>query len=78
MFGIGNHSTENLDALGAKVGQAMTATGSGAAVVFGLTLNEWGVVVGIATAILGLGMNFWFKWREDQRQEDYYQKMRQR
>lgn len=63
---------EATDQLGAKIGATLAYGGSGGAVFFGLTVNELGVVVGIFTAVTGLAVNFYFKWREDQRQEQYW------
>jgi hypothetical protein len=44
--------------------QASTASylTSGATVYMGLTINEWGVLVGITLGILTFVVNFWFKW----------------
>jgi len=67
---------QTAEQLGAKVGATLAYGGSGGAVFFGLTVNELGVVVGIFTAITGLAMNFYFKWREDQRQERYWAERR--
>lgn len=36
---------------------------------FGLTLNELGVLVGIATSIVMLLINAYFQWRRDRREE---------
>ena len=35
----------------------------------GLTLTEWGIVVGIITAILTFGVNVWYQHRRDQREQ---------
>lgn len=60
---------ENLEVIGAKVGAGVTYAGSGGAVIAGLTLTEWGVIVGIFTAIIGLVIQFWFGWRREEREQ---------
>lgn len=36
---------------------------SGVTVVSGLTVNEWGVIVGTVAAIVTTGFNIWFKMK---------------
>lgn len=36
---------------------------SGVSVVLGLTINDWGVIVGICAAIITTGFNIWFKMK---------------
>lgn len=36
---------------------------SGATIVSGLTVNEWGVVVGMVLGVLTFGFNVWFKMK---------------
>ena len=62
----------SIDLIGAKAGAAMTYGGSGVAVIAGLSLTEWGVIVGIFTALVGLAVQIYFKNREDKRQERYW------
>ena len=70
-------TSQAVDVVGSRIGASMTYTGSGVAttsgvaVIMGLSLAEWGIITGIITALAGLGIQFWFKWREDQRQERY-------
>lgn len=68
----GDLPATSFDSAAAHVGTGVALTGSGAAIVGGFTVSDWGVIVGIFTAILGLVIQFWFKWREDQRQERYW------
>lgn len=48
--------------------ETMTYVGSAATVVSGLTINEWGVIIGAIVAIVGLVsstlINIWFKRRQ--------------
>lgn len=53
-----------------KVGQ----TGSIGALAFGLTLNDIGVIVGIVGAVLGFGMQLYFKRKEFRLKQMYYAK----
>lgn len=43
----------------------LTAGGAVTSVVSGLTLNDWGVIIGIGIGVIGLvsnlGLNYWFK-----------------
>ena len=68
---------ENLS-LASSFSSAVTKLGSGGAVVFGLTLNELGVVVGIATAVLGLIMQGYFGLKKLQYQKKTYEAMSKR
>ncbi|MBU0539876.1 MAG: phage holin family protein [Gammaproteobacteria bacterium] len=47
------------------IADAMTYAGSAATVISGLTINEWGVIIGAVVAIAGLAVstaiNVWFK-----------------
>lgn len=60
---------ESIEAVGAKVAAGVTYTGSGGAVLAGLTLTEWGVIVGIITAIVGLVMQAILGWRREAREQ---------
>lgn len=42
---------------------AAAQAGAGLAVFGGLTANEWAAFGGLAVAVVGLLMNFWFKWQ---------------
>lgn len=46
-----------------RIATAGTYTGSAIAAFSGLTLNEWGVVVGIVLGTLSFIANIWFKHR---------------
>lgn len=60
---------ESIEVVGAKVAAGVTYAGSGGAVLAGLTLTEWGVIVGIITAIVGLVMQAIFGWRREEREQ---------
>lgn len=63
---------QTMDAIGSKAGSIMTYGGSGGAVLAGLSVSDWGVIVGIVVAIIGLAVQIYFKRREDQRQARYW------
>lgn len=44
-----------------KVANTATYGGSGSAVFFGLTANEFAAVGGIVVAVFGLLLNWWYK-----------------
>lgn len=44
-----------------KVANTATYGGSGSAVFFGLTANEFAAVGGIVVAVIGLLINWWYK-----------------
>jgi hypothetical protein len=52
--------SEQILSAGHRAGQAATAAGSVGATYFGYTLSELGVIVGIATALIGLAMQWHF------------------
>lgn len=47
---------------------ATSYAGAGASIVAGLTLTEWGVIVGIVTAVVTLAANLVYQVRKDQRE----------
>lgn len=49
------------EAVTTKVASAATFGGSGAAVIFGLTANEFAAIGGLAIALVGLLVNIYFK-----------------
>lgn len=49
------------EAITTKAASAATYGGSGAAVVFGLTANEFAAFGGLAIALIGLFVNIYFK-----------------
>jgi ABC-type uncharacterized transport system permease subunit len=49
--------------------EAASYAGSTVAVGTSLTLTDIGVLAGIATAILTFGLNAYFMWRKDQREQ---------
>jgi hypothetical protein len=53
------------DAVAVKIAATVTQTGAAGAIYFGLTLNEIGVIVGIAVGVIGLigqlGLTWYYK-----------------
>ncbi|WP_179708533.1 HP1 family phage holin [Paraburkholderia bryophila] len=49
--------------------EAASYAGSGIALASSLTLTDIGVIVGIATAMATFGLNAFFMWRKDQREQ---------
>jgi len=52
--------------------EAVTYSGSTIAVVSGLSLAQWGVVVGIATALLGLTVQIYLGFRRERRERELH------
>ena len=46
-----------------EIGTVGQYSGAAATFVFGLTLNEWGMIVGMAVGIIGFAYNVWVKER---------------
>jgi len=69
---LSEQTQQTIDALGAKTGTTVAMTGGGGAIVAGVNLSDWGVIAGIVIGVLGLFMQLYFKWREDQRQVRYW------
>lgn len=51
-----------------KAMNAASYTGAAVSVASGLTLTEWGVIIGIGTAVLTFGANLIYQWRKDKRE----------
>ena len=49
------------EAISTKIASAATYGGSSAAVIFGLTANEFAAISGVVIAIIGLLVNIYFK-----------------
>jgi uncharacterized membrane protein len=49
------------EALTTKVASAATYGGSSAAIIFGLTANEFAAISGVVIALVGLVVNIYFK-----------------
>ena len=49
------------EAITAKAASVATYGGSGAAVIFGLTANEFAAISGVVIALVGLLVNIYFK-----------------
>lgn len=58
-----------MEAAAAAIGSKATQAGAGVSILGWLTSSEAGVVIGIVLGLVGLVVNFWFKWREDKRQQ---------
>lgn len=54
--------------------EVTSITGSGIAV--GFSLAEWGIIVGIVTAVLTFAINAVYMFRKDQREQRAFEKMR--
>lgn len=48
---------------------AASYAGAAVSVIAGLTLTEWGVVVGIITALVTLGFNIVYRIKQDRREQ---------
>ena len=66
---------ESQTVLASKAGAVITQISSGASVVFGLTLNEWGVIVGLVGVVLGLIMQWYFGSQKLKLQRQLYAKL---
>ena len=62
-----------LDATLAAVGSKATYTGAGTSVLGWWASSEAGVIIGIVLGIIGLAFNWYFRRREDYRQEAEHQ-----
>lgn len=49
------------EAITAKAASVATYGGSGAAIIFGLTANEFAAISGVVIAVIGLIVNIYFK-----------------
>lgn len=58
-----------IEAAAAALGSKATQAGAGVSILGWLTSSEAGVFFGILIGVIGLMVNFWFKWREDKRQQ---------
>lgn len=56
-----------------KVMNGISYAGAGASVVAGFTLTEWGIIVGIVTAIATLGANLIYQHRKDRRERELHE-----
>jgi Tfp pilus assembly protein FimT len=52
-----------------KVMSGVSYAGAGVSVASGLTLTEWGIVVGIVTALLTFAANLFYQYRKDRREQ---------
>lgn len=56
------------DTVVAKTVSAASYAGAGTSIVSSLTLTEWGILVGIVTAVLTFALNVWFQWDRRRRE----------
>lgn len=56
-----------------NVMSAVSYGGAGVSVVSGLTLTEWGIIVGIVTALLTFAANMVYQYRKDKREKALYE-----
>lgn len=52
-----------------KVMSGASYAGAAVSVASGLTLTEWGIVVGIVTALLTFAANLFYQYRKDRREQ---------
>ncbi|MFP1683356.1 holin [Alloalcanivorax sp. C16-1] len=52
---------------------ATSYTGAGASILAGITLTDWGIIVGIITALLTLALNLFYQHRKDRRQQRLFE-----
>lgn len=52
-----------------KVMNGISYGGAGVSAATALTLTEWGIIVGIATALLTFGANLFYQYRKDRREQ---------
>ena len=55
---------------GERIMTGVSYAGAGVSVVSGLTLTEWGIVVGIITALLTFAANIIYQHRRDRRERN--------
>lgn len=58
-----------MDHLADKAMSTGSYIGSAFAIVSGLTLTEWGIIIGIATALLTFAANMIYQVRKDRREQ---------
>lgn len=56
-----------------KVMNGISYAGAGASVIAGFTLTEWGIIVGIVTAVATLGANLIYQHRKDLRERQLHE-----
>lgn len=61
-------------AIKANISHKIAQTGAAGSVIFGLTLNEWGVLVGIVIAVSGFAMQWYYRRKEYKLKAKYFAK----
>lgn len=67
---LGQHTT--IEAAMSAVGSKATYTGAGACVMGGLLSSELGVLVGLFLGVAGFGMNWYYKHKQDKREQQMH------
>jgi cytochrome c biogenesis factor len=60
---------QTADAMIAGIGSKATQAGATTYVVSWALSSEMGVLIGIVVALIGLGVNFWFRRKQDKREQ---------
>jgi hypothetical protein len=60
------------DAAMAAIGKNMAVGGGSSAVVFGLTIGDVAALGGLLVAIIGLGIQIYYKRKSDRREAEYH------
>jgi biopolymer transport protein ExbB/TolQ len=60
------------DAALAAIGKNMAVGGGSSAVVMGLTLGDMAALGGLLVAIVGLGIQWYYKRKSDRREAEYH------
>ena len=64
-----NPQQQAIDATLAGIGSKATQAGATTYVVSWALSSEMGVLIGIVVALIGLGVNFWFRRKQDKREQ---------
>ena len=60
------------DLAAAAIGKNMSLAGSGSAIVFGLAASDIAAIGGLLIALVGLGIQFYYKRRADRRDAELH------
>ena len=60
------------DAVMAAIGKNMAVGGGGSALVFGMGISELAAVGGLVVALIGLGIQWYYKRRSDRREAEFH------
>ncbi|RMG70573.1 MAG: hypothetical protein D6711_16985 [Chloroflexi bacterium] len=62
--------------IAAKTAAVASYASAGATTFFGLTLNEWGVIIGMLCSVLTYATYLYFKIRDDKRKSELAEKLK--